>query len=222
MAHKVSPKSYRIKRTGDWLSRGFYKKPSESLEEDYLIRSFINKKLSRVGVENIEIERFPSKINIIITSSRPGLIIGRGGEGIEKLKKELEKEIIKKSPRIKNEKERKKQIKIEIREIKNPWTSASLTAQWAANQIERRVPYRRVLKQTISKAITNKEVKGVKIEVSGRLNGAEIARREWLKKGRLPLQTIRSDIDYSLAEAHCNYGTIGVKVWLYKGDKFDK
>jgi small subunit ribosomal protein S3 len=115
----------------------------------------------------------------------------------------------------------KKEVRIEIREVKNPWTSASLSAQWVAQQIEKRMPCRIVLKQVLSKIMANKEAQGAKVEVSGRLNGKEIARREWLKHGRLPLQTIRAIIDYAKAEAYCTYGVIGIKVWIYKGEKFD-
>ena len=212
MAHKVHPLSYRRRRTNDWDSRGFYKDTAKILEEDFEIRKFIQKKLAKLGIEKIEIERFSGKTNVIISSSRPGLIIGRGGEGIERLKKELENKII----------EKKSGLRIEIREIKNPWSTASLAAQWAAQQIEKRVPYRRVLKMGLQKIMENKEIQGARIEVAGRLNGAEIARREWLAKGRMPRQTIRADIDYALAEARCSYGTIGIKVWLYKGEKFDQ
>jgi len=148
------------------------------------------------------------RLNIIIYSSRPGLIIGRGGEGVEKLRKEVVKALNGKS------------VNIEIKEVRNPWTSASLSAQWAAQQIEKRLPYRRVLKQTIEKILLNKDIKGARIELSGRLGGVAIARKEWLQKGRMPRQTIRAIIDYSLAEARCPYGTIGVKVWIYKGEKF--
>ncbi len=117
-------------------------------------------------------------------------------------------------------KDKKREIRIEIREIKNPWLSAQLAGQWVAQQLERRMPYRRVLKQAIEKISSQKEVQGCRVEVSGRLNGAEIARREWIQKGRLPRQKLRAVIDYALVEAYCAYGVIGVKVWIYKGDEF--
>jgi len=214
MSHKVHPKAHRIRRIGDWDTRGFYKDPAKFLKEDFEIRKYIDKKLSKVGIEKIEIERFANKINIIISSARPGLIIGRGGEGVEQLKNELKNKVIKLI-------DKKMEISIEIREIKNPWTSASLSAQWVAQQIEKRVAFRRAIKQALSKITANKEVKGARVEVSGRLNGTEIARREWVGSGQLPRQTIRADIDYHLAEAHCSYGVIGVKVWIYKGEKFE-
>jgi small subunit ribosomal protein S3 len=215
MTHRVHPKIFRIKKITDWDSRGFYrKKLPEFLEEDLKIREFLRKKLGRIGVEKIEIERFPGKINIIISSARPGLIIGRGGGGVEELKRDLE--II-----LKPAKEGKRELKLEIREIKDPWASASLSAQWIAQQIEKRIPHRRVLKQALDKILAVKGIEGGRVEVAGRLGGAEIARREWLKKGRLPRQTLRADIDYATARAFCTYGVIGVKVWIYKGEKFD-
>ncbi|MBU2635045.1 30S ribosomal protein S3 [Patescibacteria group bacterium] len=224
MGHRVHPKAYRIRGIADWDSRGFYRKPAKLLEEDFKIREFLKKILSKVGVEKIEIERFSNKLNIIISSARPGLIIGRGGEGIEKLRKELEQKILEKRTEKKPASAKatagKEELRIEVREIRDPWTSAGLSAQWVAQQIEKRVAYRRVLKRALSKITSHKEIQGARIQLSGRLNGAEIARREWLGSGKLPRQTIRADIDYAKAEAHCNYGVIGVKVWIYKGEKF--
>jgi len=209
MAHKVHPKIYRIKTINDWDSRGFYEKNfPEYLKEDFKIRDFLKKRLGKIGVEKIEIERSLGRINIIISTARPGLIIGRGGGGVEELKKELEKTL------------KKKEIKIEIREVRNPWLSAELSAQYIAQQIEKRMPCRRVLKQALNKIVTNKEAKGARIEIAGRLDGAEIARRQWLKEGRLPRQTIRADIDYAQVRAYCTYGVVGIKVWIYKGEKF--
>jgi len=217
MAHKVHPKAFRIRETADWYSRWFERKNYiQSLREDFLIRDYLMEKLKECGVEHIEIERFTGKTNVIINSARPGLIIGRGGSGIEELKKQL----VKLLPAA-GKNARPKELRLEIREIKNPWESATLTAQWIAQQLERRMPYRKVLKQTLGKVTANKIVQGVKFEVSGRLGGVEIARREGLRKGRLPLQTLRADIDYGFYEAKTTYGMIGVKVWIYKGDKFD-
>ncbi len=216
MSHKVHPKIYRAKEINDWDSRGFYKKNFPAfLEEDFKIRDFLTKKLEKTGVEKIQIERFPEKVNVIIFSSRPGLIIGRGGEGAEMLKKEVAK-IAGKSVGM-----AKKTMNVEIKEVRNPWLSASLSGQWIAQQLERRVPHKRVLKQISEKIMMNKEVKGSRIELAGRLDGVEIARREWVKKGQLPRQTIRADIDYSKNIAKCSYGTIGIKVWIYKGEKFN-
>ena len=220
MSHNVHQKIFRIRKNSDWDSRGFYKdKFPQYLEEDFIIRQFLDEKLKKVGVEKIEIERFSSKTNIIISTLRPGFIIGRGGKGIEELKKQLESHLAKK--KIKGVGKGKKELRLEIKEIRNPWASATLTAQWLAQQIERRVPYRKVLKQALGKTSIVKEVKGCRVQVSGRLNGAEIARREWLQEGRMPRQTLRADIDYAQTEARCTYGAIGVKVWIYKGEKFD-
>lgn len=216
MGHKVHPIAYRRRRIQDWDSRGFYKDAPKILEEDFRIRQFLQEKLGKLGIEKIEIERFSNKLSIIISSARPGLIIGRGGEGIEQLKNLLEKKVFKPS-----NKNKKTDLRIEIKEIKNPWTSASLTAQWVAQQIEKRVPCRRVLKRALEKISEAKDIKGARVEVSGRLNGAEIARKEWLAQGRLPRQTIRADIDYANLPARTTYGAIGVKVWLYKGEKFE-
>ena len=231
MGRKVHPKIYRIGAitnwNSQWLSR---KKTPEYLEEDFRIRQFLEERLSKLGVENIEIERFPNKINIIINTMRPGLIIGRKGLGAETLKKDLEKRIQKSKPASApafaeatagKKAAAGKVIKIDIKEIREPWTKSGLCAQWVAAQLEKRMLFRRVLKQVLSKITAYKIVKGARVEVAGRLNGAEIARTEWLKKGRLPRQTLRADIDYGTARAHCSYGTIGVKVWIYKGDKFE-
>lgn len=215
MAHKVHPKIFRIKDLTDWNSRWLEKKKfPQYLEEDFRIREFLNKKLEKTGIEKIEIERFPGKINIIISSARPGLIIGRGGEGVEELKKELAANIFRAS-------KEKKEVKIEIREVKNLWLSAPLSGQWIAQQIEKRVPYRRVLKQALDRIASQKGVEGCRVEVAGRLDGSEIARREWLKKGKLPRQTLRADIDFAEETAYCTYGTVGIKVWIYKGEKFE-
>ncbi|MEK7519445.1 MAG: 30S ribosomal protein S3 [Patescibacteria group bacterium] len=217
MSHKVHPKIFRIKNLESWDVRGFYgRKLSEYLREDFEIREFLKRKLKGASIEKIEIERFPGKLNVIILSARPGIIIGRGGGGIEELKKGLEASLKRKSIFLP-----KKELKIEVREVRSPWFSANLSAQWIAQQIEKRVSYRRVLKQILGKIMVTKGILGARVEVAGRLDGSTIARREWLKKGQLPRQTIRADIDFARVEAHCSYGVIGVKVWIYKGEKFE-
>ena len=224
MAHKVHPKSFRIKGTEDWNIRGFYgKKMPRFLEEDFLIKDYLRKKLIDASVANIEIEHSANKLNIIIETARPGLIIGRGGNGIDVLKHEIEKKVAKKvfSSGTADDKKTKREYRLEIKEVKNPWISAPLIAQMAAQQIEKRIPFRQVLKKSIERVMTNREAKGIRMEVSGRLNGIEIARREWLGQGRMPRNTIRADIDYAQDEAKCTYGKIGIKVWIYKGDKFE-
>jgi len=210
MSHKVHPKIFRIRETKDWLSRWVGKRLyAKTLEEDFRIREFLKKKLKDASLESIEIERFTGRTTVIINSGRPGLVIGRGGSGIEILKKELQK--------ITGTQD----IRLEIREIKNIFVSAALIGQNIAQQLEKRMPHRRALKMTMQKIVANKEIQGVKLEVAGRLGGADIARREVLKEGRLPLQTMRAVVDYALVEARTTYGTIGVKVWLYKGERFD-
>lgn len=222
MTHRVHPKVFRIKEITDWDSRGFYRKKfPKYLEEDLKIREFLRKKLGRIGVEKIEIERFPGKINITISSARPGLIIGRGGGGVEELKRDLEAILKPSAKKDDTHPLPRRELKLEIREIKDPWSSASLSAQWIAQQIEKRIPHRRVLKQALDKILAVKGVEGGRVEVAGRLRGAEIARREWQKRGRLPRQTIRANIDHATARAFCTYGVIGVKVWIYKGEKFE-
>ncbi len=209
MGHKVNPKIFRISHTTNWDSRWLdRKKFPEYLEEDFKVREFLTAKLKDCGVEKIEIERFPGKVNIIINSSRPGLVIGRGGEGVETIKKEL----LKKAFKTNNGRD----IKIEIREVKNPWSKAELAGQWIAQQLEKRLPYRKVMKQGLEKIMLSRGVKGARIEISGRLGGVEIARRDWLAKGRLPRQTLKADIDYAANRANCTYGVLGVKTWIYR------
>lgn len=215
MSHKVHPKAFRLREIFDWDSRWFsQKQTSRYLEEDFRIRKFLTKKFKDAAIEKVEIERSPDRINIVIRSSRPGLIIGRGGQQVEELKDHFQKNILKKGLN------QKQALKIEIKAIKNPWLSAPLVAQWMAQRIEKRLPFRRVLKQALSMVDGYKEAKGVRVQVSGRLNGVSISRTEWLQKGNLPRQTLRADIDYGFTEAFCSYGTIGVKVWIYKGERF--
>ena len=224
MSHKAHPKIFRVKETKDWLSRGFYERNFKRiLQEDFVIRTFLNLKLKDLSVDKIEINRLPNKISAIIHTSRPGLIIGRGGEGVERLNKELLKKIAKEMKLNQKEAfELEKKLKLEIKEVKNPWTSAAIVGEWIAQRIEKRTPFRKTIKQSVEKAMTNKEVEGVKIEISGRLDGVQIARKERAEAGRLPRSTIRADIDYCSRIAVCTYGVIGIKVWLYKGEKFDK
>ena len=213
MAHKVHPKAFRMREMKDWSSRWIEKKNyAKTLQEDFVIREFLLKKLKEASVESVDIERILGKIMVIVTSGRPGLIIGRAGAGIETLRKSIESIV---------GKAKAKEVRLEVREIKNPWESATLTAQFVAQQLEKRMPPRRVLKQTLQKVMATKGIEGVKVEIAGRLGGAEIARREWLKQGRLPLGTLRAKIDYGFAEALTTFGTIGVKVWTFKGEEFE-
>lgn len=215
MTHKVHPKIFRIGQTKDWGSKGFYEKNFASLlEEDYRIKNLLRKLLREVGVEKIEIERSSDEVGVVIYSARPGLIIGRGGEGVKVLKQKVEKILSQPS------KDEKRRVKLEIKEIKDPWFSASLAAQDIARQLEKRIPYRKVVKQALHKITMNKEVKGARIQVAGRLNGIEIARTEHFQEGQLKRATIRGELDYGFDMARCPYGAIGVRVFIYKGEKF--
>lgn len=208
MGHKISPISLRLGFTKDWRSRYFAKRDIvKYLKEDVKIRKFLEKRLRFMGVDNIEIERNPGEIRVIIHTSRPGLIIGRGGAGSDEIKKETEKLI-----------EAKTRIKIEIQEYKNPEASAAITAEQIIEKIERRMPFRRVLKQALAKIIANREVKGGKIEIKGRLDGSEIARTEHMEEGLMPLQKLTANIDFAKNTAFTTYGTVGVKVWIYKDE----
>jgi len=217
MGQKVHPLSFRIGLGADWRSRWFSKgKYREFLEQDVKLRAFIMEKLVRAGVNLIKIERSANSINIIVQTARPGLVIGRGGSGVEELKQEIKKVLQKGRQGLD-----KLEVRLEIEEVKQAGSQAAIIAADMANQIERRLPYRRVIKQTLSKVMQNKEVQGAKVMVAGPLSGPNsIARTEWLKKGRIPLQTLRSDIDYAQVTAYTTYGTIGIKVWVYKGEVF--
>lgn len=209
MAHKVHPKGFRLKEIDDWHSRGFYgKKAKEGLQQDFEIRELLREEIDRKNLEKVEIERFPSSVKIIISTSRPGLIIGRRGKRVSKLKKQIEKEV-----------EGLEGVKVEVKSVKKVWTSAKLVAEWMASQIEKRVSYRRVLKQALGNVMRNREIQGAKVQVSGRLNGREMARTEWLKEGELKRQSLRSDLDYAFAQAYCTYGVVGIKVWIYRGEE---
>ena len=208
MSHKVNPKIFRIGLTQNWSSTWFSKKNYKGiLMEDLEIRKFLEKTLGKGIIEETRIERIGNKVSVIIRTPKPGVIIGRGGEGVEILLKKI-RTIVK-----------NKEIKVDIEEIREPSMSASIVAQQIAQDIERRVPYRRAVKRATFRVLQKKEVKGIKVKVKGRLNGAEIARSETFKNGNLPLQTLRADVDYSEVRAHCSYGTIGIKFWLYKGEK---
>ncbi len=221
MGHKVNPLSFRLGIVKKWKSRWFDRKNyPQFLEEDYQIRKFIQEKLQKAALEGVIINRSRDTASITIKTARPGLVIGRGGKGIEEIQKGLESVILKMNRR-KNKKS-KSSIKVEIEEIRKPESYASLVAQDIAEQLERRFSFRRAMKQSLDKVMQQKGVEGVKISLSGRLGGAAIARTEHLSKGKVPLQTLRANIDYSHVDANTNYGVIGVKVWIYKGEIFDE
>lgn len=216
MSHIVHPYSHRLGITRDWKSRWFgtHKKYRSFLKCDISLREFLAEKLRGFYVSGIETERSEKILKIIIETSRPGMIIGRNGEGAIKLKNEIIK-LLKKGGFISKE-----EVKIDIKEIKSPESNASIVCQMIAEGIEKRLPFRRVMKQAIEKVMANRDVKGVKLELSGRLGGAEIARTEKMKKGQIPLQTFRADVDFARGQARMTYGRIGIKVWIYRGDIF--
>lgn len=206
MGQKVSPIILRIGYIDTWRSSWYADKDcyAQNIIEDYKIRQFIKKRYVQAAVSRVVIERLADKIKIIIHTARPGVIIGRRGADIDKLKTEL--------GRLSS-----KEITIDPREVKNPSCDAQLLSQNVAFQLEKRVAFRRAMKRIIDQAM-NAGAKGIKIKCSGRLNGAEMARSESYKQGKLPLQTFRADIDYGFAEAHTTYGVLGIKVWLNKGE----
>jgi len=219
MGNKIHPHALRIGVTKKWPVRWFLRgEYSKLIEEDEKIRKIVTKKIGQAGIASIEIERTHNKIIINVKVARPGFVIGRGGKGIEDLSKLLEKEINANSRASKG----RSLLSINVEELKRTESSSAYVAQQIAWDIERRMPFRRLLKKYLEQLMQNKDVHGAKIMVSGRLNGAEIARKEWLKKGQLPLQTLRANIDYGQVTAHTTYGTIGVKVWINKGEKFEE
>jgi small subunit ribosomal protein S3 len=213
MGHKVNPTSLRIGITTTWKSRWFSDKDYiKKLKEDVQIRDFVMKKWKAAAIADVEIERNANTIRLIIKTSRPGVLIGRGGTGIVDMGETIKKKFFA---------GKKADLKIEAQEIRQFEENASLVAQNVAEQMEKRVPFRRILKSSLDQVEKNKNIKGVKIEVSGRLGGAEMSRREWLSRGTVPLHTLRADIDFAKATAYTTYGTIGVKVWIYKGEIFN-
>ncbi len=206
MGQKVHPIGFRLGIYKNWDSRWFAKKDyGKYVIEDYRIRQYIKKKLFHAGISKIEIERAANKIRIIIHTARPGMVIGRRGADIERLRSEIEKMVTNKS------------VFIDIQEVKRPELDAQLVAENIALQLVRRVPFRRAMKKAVTAALKF-GAEGIKVMCSGRLGGAEMARKEWYREGRLPLNTLRADIDYGFAEAFTTYGVIGVKVWILKGE----
>ncbi len=221
MAQKVKPNAFRLGITIPWSSRWFFK-PSLRffIQEDHLIRKIIKKKLIHAGIVSIEIERTGDRVRVNISSSRPGLVIGRGGEGIETLRKEIMLEM--QELRRENKIPTKFTFSVNVDALKRTEASGAVAAQQITEDIEKRQSYRRILKRHLDSLMQNREVKGAKIRLAGRLNGAEISRRDWLAKGRMPLQTLRANIDYAESTAFCSYGVIGIKVWIYKGEIFQE
>jgi|TARA_S200000501_G_C20813958_1_gene739643 small subunit ribosomal protein S3 len=206
MGQKVNPTGFRLgtskKQNANWYAKG--KDFSTNLIQDLKVREYFKKKLKNSSISRIELERSAENFVVSIYTSRPGIIIGKRGEEIDNLKKAVEKIV-------------QRPTQINIKEVKKPDLDAQILAEGVAQQLEKRVMFRRAMKRTVQSAL-RQSAKGVRIEVSGRLNGAEIARTEWYREGRVPLHTLRADIDYATAEALTTYGIIGVKVWVFKGE----
>jgi small subunit ribosomal protein S3 len=205
MGHKIHPTGFRIGVIYDWQSKWYADKNyTELLHEDFRIRDLINETLGDAGISKIEIDRNANQATVTIHTAKPGIVIGRGGEKVERLRASLEK--------LTN-----RRVRVNIQEIRVPELDATLVARSIADQLQRRVAFRRAMKQAVQRAM-QRGARGIKVKVSGRLGGAEMSRRETEMEGRVPLHTLRADIDYGFAEAHTTYGRIGVKVWIYKGD----
>ena len=219
MTHTVHPYSHRLGILRDWKSRWFFPRVGYkyALRGDILIRQYLDKKLKGFYVADVEIERSEKSLRIILSSSRPGMIIGRQGDGAEVLKKEI-KSLLLKHKLL----EEKVNVRLDIKEIKSAETNASIVSQMIVEGLEKRLPFRRVMKQMLEKVMANRDVLGVRIFLAGCLGGAAMSRTEDRKLGRIPLQTLRADVDYAVTKAVMPYGAIGVKVWIYKGDIFEK
>ena len=206
MGQKVNPHGMRVGVIKDWYSKWYAEADfSDNLVEDYNIRKFVKKELYSAGISKIEIERASDRVKVFIYTAKPGVVIGKGGADIEKLKAKIQKLTTKK-------------VSIDIKEIKRPDGDAQLVAENIALQLENRVSFRRAMKSVMSRTMKTAGVKGIKTSVSGRLGGADMARTEFYSEGTIPLQTLRADIEYGFAEADTTYGKVGVKVWIYKGE----
>jgi len=216
MSKVVNPFAHRLGILRDWRHRWFAvgAKYQEYLKADILLREYLLKGLRGMYIGGLEIERNDKTLRVVIKTSRPGLIIGRSGEGSTKLRNKI-------STFLKKKKLHAPEIKLDIEEIRSPESNAAIVAYMVAEGLEKRMPFRRVLKQTIEKVMANRDVKGVRISVAGMLGGGSMSRVEELKKGRVPLQTFRSDIDFAKERANLPLGVIGVKVWIYRGEVFE-
>lgn len=218
MSHTVHPYAHRLGIIRDWKSRwfGVGRDYRTALKADVLLRQYLEERLRGFYVASIEMERGPKTMRIIIKTSRPGMIIGRSGEGSERLRKDILAFTRKKKLAL------PKEFKLDIEEVRSPESNAKLVSFMIVEGLEKRLPYRRVLKQVLDKVMANRDVKGVRLLIGGRLGGADIARSEELKRGRVPLQTFRADIDFARERAHLPYGDLGIKVWIYRGEIFAK
>jgi small subunit ribosomal protein S3 len=219
MSHTVHPYAHRLGIIRDWKSRWFAGrgKYQENLKSDILLRELLDKRFRGMYVATTDIERNEKTLRVIIRTSRPGILIGRQGEGAQKLRADILAFLEKTGNKLGKNQE----LKIDVEEIRSPESNAAIVAQMVAEGLEKRLPFRRVMKQMIEKVMANRDVKGVRIFCGGRLGGAEMARVEDMKKGQIPLQTLRADIDFAREKAHMTYGDIGIKVWIYKGEVFN-
>jgi len=217
MSHTVHPYSHRLGIIRDWRSRWFLmnKGYRTALKADLLTREFLTKELRSNYIGGIDIERNRKVLRVIIKTSRPGMLIGKAGDGVVKIRAKILKLLKKNKAEIDGQ-----DLKVDIEEIRSPESNAVIVAMMVAESLEKRLPFRRVMKQSVEKIMANKEVQGIRIHLGGRLGGAEIARSEDMKRGRIPLQTLRADIDFAREKAHMTYGDIGIKVWIYKGEIF--
>ncbi len=218
MSHSVHPYSHRLGIIRDWKSRwfGVNKGYRTSLKTDLIIREFLVKELRPFYLADIQIERNQKSLRVVIKTSRPGMIIGRSGDGVVKLQKKILNLIKKNDISLAGQ-----ELKIDIEEVRNPESNAAIVAMMVAEGLEKRLPFRRVMKQTLEKVLASRDVLGAKIKLAGRLGGADMSRQEDLKKGQIPLQTLRADIDFAREKAHMTYGDIGIKIWIYKGQIFN-
>ena len=209
MGHKIQPVGFRLGVTSKWSSVWYAEKNGyrKNLNDDLRIREFIREKLKNASVSRVQIDRLAGKVAITVHTARPGIVIGKKGEDIEKLRSACQARLG--TP-----------VKLSVEEIRKPELDAYLVAESVAQQLERRIMFRRAMKRAVTNAM-RLGAGGIKIQVSGRLNGAEIARTEWYREGRVPLHTLRADVDYGLAEARTTYGIIGIKVWVFRGEVFD-
>ncbi len=210
MGQKVNPVGFRLGLTKSWTSKWYadHRTYADLLEEDFKVQDYIKSTMKHAGISRVELERAAQKVKVTIFASRPGIIIGRKGEAADQLKADL----VKLS---------KNDVTVNIKEVKRPEIDAQLIAQNIATQLQRRIAFRRAIKRALASAM-RLNIQGCKIMVGGRLNGAEMSRREWVREGRVPLHTLRAEIDYGTAEAMTTYGVIGVKVWVYKGEDYNQ
>lgn len=217
MTHVVHPYAHRLGVIRDWRSRWFAKQPKAfrgNVRVDTALRAFLKKRLRGMYVASVEIERDEKALRVLLKTSRPGLVIGRGGEVSTKITKEMQ-QVVRKAQPVETPK-----VRMDVEEIRSPESHAAIVAYMVAEGLEKRQAFRRVLKQTVEKVMANRDVRGVRIIISGRLGGAEMSRAEEIKKGQIPLQTLRADIDFAREIAKLPYGIIGIKAWVYRGEIF--